>query len=107
MDFHRVTGLKQTGHPFHRCRSNLGAGRDDHGLFQGGLGSKRHNRCRREWAQVVGPDELNQLVDDLRKFIVQLLPQKGGQKSHPLQKAIDIGVGGSAAQHGGKRWVGF
>jgi hypothetical protein len=71
--------------------------------FRMGLGVK----ATMEADGIVRPDEPDQLVDDLRKFIIQLLSQQSSQKSHPFQKAIHIRVGGVAAQHGSHCRVGF
>ena len=51
----------------------------------------------------MGPDQLDHLVDDLRKLVVELLPQETGQKRHALEQSLHIRVLGRPLEHVGER----
>jgi len=49
--------------------------------------------------EVVGPDQLHQLIYDLRKLIIQFLSQKSGEKGDSFEQALHIRIRSGASKH--------
>lgn len=63
------------------------------------------DRSRRDGPQIVGPEQIEQGVGDLRQLVVQFLAQAAREEGKSLQNAFHIGIAPRRVQKGGQRRV--
>ena len=106
MDIHILTGFEEAGGPLHRNGGGLRSPGNPDRLCQASPGSEGQDRGRRNGSEKLGKEDPGHLLDELGKMIGEPLVENGGEKGHPLQKALHVRVGGGLTQHGRNRRMG-
>ena len=99
VDIHVGAGAKTAACAIYRCGVHLRA-LDDGVPLRDGIddGFELHHRHGGQRAQVMGPQQLNQIVGEFGQLIIELLADPPAEKGESLQQPFHVGIAGPCGQ---------